>query len=180
MADHPISGLSSAVALTGTETMYAVQSAGDVSVTATQIKTWASASPTLVTPVVGVATGTSLAVTGALSSSGTAGIGYATGAGGTVTQITSRTTAVTLNKICGSITMFSAAGSATAATFTVNNSTVAATDTIDICTKSSTNLYNLLITAVGAGSFNVTFFTTGGTATDAPVLNFSVNKSVAA
>lgn len=112
------------------------------------------------------------------SSGATSGIGYATGAGGTVTQITSRTTGVTLNKICGQITMFSAAGSATAATFTVTNSAVAATDTIHLCQASGTNLYSFIVTSVSAGSFNVTFFTTGGTATDAPVINFAVIKGV--
>jgi len=109
-----------------------------------------------------------------------AGLGYGTGAGGTVTQATSRTTGVTLSKPTGAITMFSAAGSATAATFTVTNTLVAATDTIILNQKSGTNLYVLLVTAVAAGSFNVTFYTTGGTATDAPVINFSLIKGVTA
>lgn len=99
--------------------------------------------------------------------------------GGAVTQITSRTTAVTLNKTSGAVTMFSAAGSATAATFTVNNSQVVATDTILLNQASGTNLYNLHVTAVAAGSFNVTFYTTGGTATDAPVINFAIVKGAA-
>jgi hypothetical protein len=107
------------------------------------------------------------------------GIGYGTGAGGAVVQATSRTTGVTLNTLSGKITMFSAAGSATAATFTVTNSSVAATDTIQICQVSGSNLYIVSITAVAAGSFNVTFYTTGGTATDAPVFNYSVIKGSA-
>jgi hypothetical protein len=107
-----------------------------------------------------------------------AGLGYGTGAGGTVTQLTSRTTGVTLSKPTGAITMFSAAGSATAATFTVTNTLVAATDTIILNQKSGTNLYVFLVTAVAAGSFNITFYTTGGTATDAPVINFSIIKGV--
>lgn len=114
------------------------------------------------------------------SSGATAGIGYATGAGGAVTQITSRTTGVTLNTISGAITMFNAAGSTTAATFTVTNSAVAATDTITLNQKSGTNLYNFIVTAVAAGSFNITFYTTGGTSSDAPVINFNVIKGVAA
>ena len=108
------------------------------------------------------------------------GVGYGTGSGGTVTQVTSRTTGVTLNKTNGAITMFSAAGSMVAATFTVTNNTVAATDTIILNQKSGTNLYVLLVTAVAAGSFNVTFYTTGGVATDAPVINFSIIKAVTA
>lgn len=107
--------------------------------------------------------------------------GYATGAGGAVTQLTSRTTGVTLNKACGAITLFTAAGSATAASFTVTNSFVAATDCIVVSVKSSTtNKYNAFVTAVGAGSFEITFNTTGGTTSDAPVFNFAVIKAVAA
>ena len=136
--------------------------------------------PTLVTPNIGAATGTSLTATGAIVSTGTAGVGYATGAGGTVTQITSRTTGVTLNKTTGAITLFSAAGSTTAATFTVTNSTVAATDVIILNQKSGTDLYDLMVTAVAAGSFNITFRTTGGTTTETPVFNFAVIKAVAA
>lgn len=139
-----------------------------------------STSPTLVTPVIGAATGTSLAVTAAVTSSGTAGVGYATGAGGAVTQATSRTTGVTLDKTSGAITLFSAAGSATETTFTVTNSTVAATDVIILNQKSGTDLYDLMVTAVAAGSFNLTFRTTGGTTTETPVFNFAVIKGVAA
>jgi hypothetical protein len=115
-----------------------------------------------------------------LSSSATLGIGYATGAGGTVTQITSRTTGVTLNKVCGAITLVSAAGSATYQSFTVTNSTVAATDTIIVNQKSGTDKNIILVTAVGAGSFEITFATTGGTTSEQPVFNFSVIKAVAA
>jgi hypothetical protein len=137
-------------------------------------------SPTLVTPVIGAATGTSLTASGAVVSTGTAGVGYATGAGGTVTQGTNRTTGVTLNKTTGSITLFSAAGSATAASFTVTNSTVAATDVIILNQQSGTDLYDLAVTAVAAGSFRITFRTTGGTTTETPVFNFAVIKGVAA
>jgi hypothetical protein len=134
----------------------------------------------LTTPVIGAATGTSLAVTGAITSSGTAGVGYATGAGGTVTQATSRTTGVTLNKTTGAITLFSAAGTTVAATFTVTNSTVAATDVIILNQKSGADLYDLMVTAVATGSFNITFRTTGGSTTETPVFNFAVIKAVAA
>jgi len=149
-------------------------------VTSGNISACTSTSMVMVTPVIGAATGTSLAVTAAITSSGTAGVGYATGAGGTVTQLTSRTTGVTLNKTTGAITMFSAAGTTTAATFTVTNSTVAATDVIILNQKSGTDLYDLMVTAVAAGSFNLTFRTTGGTTTETPVFNFAVIKAVAA
>lgn len=144
------------------------------------VSTGTFTSPTLVTPAIGVATGTSLTATGVIASTGTAGVGYATGAGGTVTQGTSRTTGVTLDKRTGAITLFSAAGSGTAATFTVTNSTVAATDVIILNQKSGTDLYDLMVTAVAAGSFNITFRTTGGTTTEQPVFNFAVIKGVAA
>lgn len=139
-----------------------------------------STSMVLTTPVIGAATGTSLTASGTIVSVGTAGIGYGAGAGGTVTQATSRTTGVTLNKISGSITLVSAAGSATAATFAVTNSTVAATDVIILNQKSGTDLYDLMVTAVGTGSFNITFRTTGGTTTEQPVFNFAVIKAVTA
>lgn len=116
----------------------------------------------------------------ALKSTGTGGVGYGTGAGGTVTQATSRTTGVTLNKTVGAITLVSAAGSATPFSFTVTNSTVAATDVIVLNQKSGTDKYNLEITAVADGSFQITANTTGGTTTEQPVINFAVIKGVAA
>jgi hypothetical protein len=139
-----------------------------------------STSMTLTTPVIGAATGTSLTATGTIVSTGTAGVGYATGAGGSVTQGNSRTTGVTLNKTSGAITLYSAAGSATAATFTVTNSTVAATDLIILNQKSGTDLYDLMVTAVAAGSFNISFRTTGGATTEAPIFSFAVIKGVVA
>jgi hypothetical protein len=137
--------------------------------------------PTLVTPNIGAATGTSLAATGLIrSSSSSAGIGYATGAGSTVTQGTSRTTGVTIDAVSGAITLFSAAGSATPASFTVTNSAVAATDVIIVNQKSGTDKYIIAVTAVAAGSFQITSYTTGGTTTEQPVFNFAVIKAVAA
>lgn len=107
-------------------------------------------------------------------------LGYITGSGGAVTQASSRTTGVTLNKVCGAITLVSAAGSATPASFTVTNSLVATTDVIILNQKSGTDLLELHVTDVAAGSFQITFFTTGGTTTEQPVINFAVLKAVAA
>jgi hypothetical protein len=134
--------------------------------------------PTLVTPIIGAATGTSLAVTGSLRSSGTAGVGYSTGAGGVVIQGTSRTTGVTINKITGQITLFSAAGTTAATTFTVTNSTVATTDVIILNQHTGTDLYDLMVTKTTLGSFDITFRTTGGTTTEQPIFNFAVIKGV--
>ena len=149
-------------------------------VTSGNISACTSTNMALTTPAIGAATGTSLTATGTIVSTGTAGVGYAAGAGGTVVQITSRTTGVTLNKTTGSITLVSAAGSATAATFTVTNSTVAASDVIILNQKSGTDLYDLMVTAVATGSFNITFRTTGGATTETPVFNFAVIKGVTA
>lgn len=139
--------------------------------------------------------GTTLGVTGATTLSGTLGVsgaatfstakattqlGFDTGAGGSVTQATSRTTAVTLNKSCGSITLVSAAGSTTHQTFTVNNSIVAAEDVVHVCQRSGTDRYRIHVTKVAAGSFNVSFATITGTTTEQPVFNFVVIKAVTA
>jgi len=111
---------------------------------------------------------------------GSGGLGYATGSGGTVTQATSRTTGVTLNKTNGAIELVSAAGTTSWQTFTVTNSTVAATDTVIVSQKSGTDLNMIHVTAVAAGSFNISFATTGGTTTEQPVFNFAVIKAVTA
>lgn len=111
---------------------------------------------------------------------GAGGLGYTTGSGGTVTQGTSRTTGVTLNKTNGAITLFSAAGSTTFQSFTVTNSTVAATDVIHVVQKSGTDKYAIWVTAVAAGSFQITFATLSGTTTEQPVFNFAVLKAVTA
>jgi len=125
-------------------------------------------------------TGSVAATTSIRSSGGTSGIGYATGAGGTVTQNTSRTTPVTLDKVTGAITLTSAAGSASYQSFTVTNSAVAATDVVIVNQKSGTDKYITLVTNVAAGSFQITFATTGGTTTEQPVFNFAVIKAVTA
>lgn len=115
------------------------------------------------------------------SSSPSGGVGYATGAGGAVTQLTSRTTGVTLNTVTGAITLFSAAGQSAKQSFTVTNSTVAATDVIVLSQKSGTDLYDTLaVTNVAAGSFKITFANSSGTTTEQPVFNFAVIKGVAA
>ena len=109
---------------------------------------------------------------------GSGGLGYGTGSGGTVTQGTSRTTGVTLNKSNGAITLVSAAGSTTIARFTVTNSVVAATDTVVVSQKSGTDRYRIYVTAVAAGSFDISFATLSGTTTEQPVFNFAVIKAV--
>lgn len=125
-----------------------------------------------------------LAATGPVtSSSPSAGIGYATGAGGAVTQATSKSTGVTLNKVSGTITMNNAAlSSFNTAGFTLTNSTIAATDVVVVSIKSggSANSYVAKVGATAAGSCVIELFnTTGATLSEAVVLNFVVIKGVA-
>ena len=114
-----------------------------------------------------------------IGSSGSGSFGYPAGVGGVVTQITSRTTGVTLNKPSGAIILVSAAGTAAWQSFTVTNSMVGATDTIVVNQKSGTDKNMIHVTAVAAGSFQITFATTGGTTTEQPVFNFNVIKGAA-
>ena len=121
-------------------------------------------------------TATSVASTGA--------IGYATGAGGAVTQETSKATGVTLSKICGAITTHAAALAAAAeVSFTVTNTLVAATDVVVVCIKSgaTAEAYFVMVDAVAAGSFRISLGNvSAGTLSEAIVINFAVIKAVAA
>jgi len=119
------------------------------------------------------------------SSSVSAGIGYGTGAGGAVSQTTSRSTAVTLNNICGTITgMGSSLAAGASATFVVNNSSIALGDVVVLSVVSgpTTNTSVFSVSAVSAGSFSVKARNLHATVADtgAPVLNFVVIKAVSA
>lgn len=123
----------------------------------------------------------SLCTDGALrSKSATGGIGYAVGAGGTVTQLTSKATGVTLNKVCGQITMHNASLAAgTSVGFTVTNSAMGANDQV-IITHAAVGTYGGYTFAVapGAGSFNVYVRNnTAGALAEAIVLQFLIIKS---
>jgi hypothetical protein len=105
---------------------------------------------------------------------GTSLLGYGAGSGSSVTQATSRTTGVTINNPVGRITLVSAAGSPTFASFTVTNSTVGTSDLIVVNQRTGTDLYEIHVTAVSAGSFRLSFRTTGGTTTETPTFSFAV------
>ena len=126
--------------------------------------------------------GDTLATGSIRSNGGTSGIGYATGAGGTVTQITSKATGVTLNKACGTITMHNAAlAAATIVSFTLTNSAIASTDVVVIQHDSAGTLgaYTVSCNTMGAGSCNVTVRNaTAGSLSQAIVLRFAVIKAV--
>lgn len=115
---------------------------------------------------------------------GTAAFGYATGAGGTVTQATSKSTGVTLNKLCGRITMHAAALAAAAeVAFTLTNSFIAATDVVVVNVQSvgTVGAYFVEVGAVSAGSCSITLGNcSAGSLSQAVVLNFIVIKAAAA
>ena len=111
-----------------------------------------------------------------LVSSSSGKTGYTTGSGGTVTQLISRTTGVTINTPVGQINTFTAAGSTTATSFIVTNSSVGSSDIIVLNQSGATNLYILAVTQISAGSFRITFYTTGGTVSDTLTINFAVIK----
>lgn len=121
------------------------------------------------------------------SSSPTAGVGYATGAGGAVTQITSRATGVTLNTLSGAITTDSTSLAAEAsAVFVVTNSAVEIGDVVILSIRSGKIALNthVEVDAVAAGSFSIRVINgnvAAGTAeTGAIVINFAVIKAVGA
>lgn len=118
------------------------------------------------------------------STSATAGIGYGTGAGGTVTQATSKSTGATLNTVSGQITMNAAALAAAAeVSFTLTNSAVAATDVVmvSIASGATAGAYSVQCDAVAAGSCRISVGNRStGSLSEAIVLNFVVIKAVAA
>lgn len=109
--------------------------------------------------------------------------GYGTGAGGSVTQLTNKSTGVTLSKATGQITMNNAALAAAAeAVFTVTNSFVGINDVIivNIASVGTSGAYVVSVSAVAAGSFDITISNvSAGSLSEAVVLNFAVIKSVA-
>jgi hypothetical protein len=111
------------------------------------------------------------------------GIGYVTGAGvgGTVTQITNRSTGVTINKLSGQITGDATSLAANAfATFVVTNSLVGLNDTIALSVQSgpTANTSIFTVSAVAAGSFSIKISNISTTTADTgvPILNFNVIK----
>lgn len=104
------------------------------------------------------------------------------GTGGTVTQATSKSTGVTLNKQYGRITMNGAALAAAAeVAFTLTNSFIAATDIVIVNIQSvgTAGSYFVTVGAVAAGSCSITVGNaSAGSLSQAIVLNYAVIKSV--
>jgi hypothetical protein len=103
--------------------------------------------------------------------------------GGVVTQATNKATAVTLDKVCGTVTMNGAALAAgVEVSHTVNNATVKAGDVVVVSIKSgaTAGAYNAQVDAVADGSFRVSISNqSAGSLSEAIVYNFAVIKSVA-
>lgn len=125
---------------------------------------------------------TTLSASGSVKSSGaTAGVGYATGAGGTVTQATSKTTGVTLNKACGVITMHNAAlADKSQASFILTNSAIAAEDFLVLKHHATGILGSYdFYCRCASGSATITVRNvSGGSLSEAVQIGFAVIKGV--
>lgn len=112
---------------------------------------------------------------------GPAGLGYGTGAGGTVTQATSKSTAVTLNKPTGNVTTHNAALAAGASiSFTINNTLVALSDTVVlsfVATLASVQANYSMTHSIGTSTIVITLKNeSGGSLSEAVPINFCVVK----
>jgi hypothetical protein len=105
-------------------------------------------------------------------------IGYSAAAQGTVTQLTDKTTAVTLNKSAGRITMNNAAlAGNTAVSFTLNDSLLSANDTVIVCISggATTGAYTTYVTSLTTGSAILTLRNLTGTSySEAVIINFAI------
>jgi len=128
-----------------------------------------------------------LVIKGQIVSSGprtnAAGVGYADGAGASVTQLTNRTTAVTINALCGTITTNNTSLAAeAAASFTVTNNCVQVGDVVVIAQRSGAVgvMTDVVVIAIANGSFTLAVMNNNvasGTAeTGAIIINFAVIK----
>ena len=125
---------------------------------------------------------------GQVLSSGNAasgGVGYAAGAGASVTQLTNRTTGVTIHAPCGTITTNNTSLAAeAAASFTVTNSAVNIGDVVVISQRSGAVgvMTDVVVIAVAQGSFVIAVMNgnvAAGTAeTGAIIINFAVIRGV--
>lgn len=106
-------------------------------------------------------------------------LGYAAAAQGTVTQATSKSTAVTLDKSAGRITMNNASlATATNATFTLNNALISANDSVILTIsggQATPGSYNVFANSLATGSVSITLRNiSGGSLSEAVVINFAI------
>ena len=105
--------------------------------------------------------------------------GYTTAAQGTVTQATSKSTGVTLNKSAGQITMNNAALlGATAVSFTLTNSLISTNDLLilNVGSGATAVAYTVYTSSISAGSAVVTLrnMTAATSLSEAVVINFAL------
>ena len=108
-------------------------------------------------------------------------LGYAAAGQGTVTQLTDKSTGVTLNKSAGRITMNNAAlAGGAVASFTLTNSLISANDTIVVCvssvtTGSTAGAYTTYVSNMTTGSCVITLRNLSATSySEAVIINYSV------
>ena len=104
-------------------------------------------------------------------------LGYSTDAQGTVTQATSKSTGVTLDKSCGQITMNNAALAATTnVTFTLTNSLIGVKDVLVLNVYGGTSgAYNVWVSGLAVGSATITVRNiTGGSLSEAITINYAI------
>jgi hypothetical protein len=104
-------------------------------------------------------------------------IGYSAAAQGSVTQATSKSTGVTLNKSAGRITMNGAELAAnTAVSFTMSNSLISGNDTIivNVSGGGTAGAYTTYISSMSTGSAVITLRNlTGSALSEAVIINFA-------
>jgi predicted ThiF/HesA family dinucleotide-utilizing enzyme len=106
-------------------------------------------------------------------------IGYSASAQGTVTQATSKSTGVTLNKSAGQITMNNAAlAAATNVAFTLTNSLISANDVLIVNVAggaATAGTYNVFTSALAAGSATIVLRNiSAGSLSEAVVINYAI------
>ena len=106
-------------------------------------------------------------------------LGYTAAAQGTVTQATDKSTAVTLNKSAGRITLNAAAlGATTNVSFTLNNSLISTNDVLIVTLAggiATAATYNCWVNSLSAGSASITLRNiSAGSLSEAVVINFAL------
>ncbi|CAB4151545.1 hypothetical protein UFOVP586_24 [uncultured Caudovirales phage] len=105
-------------------------------------------------------------------------IGYSTAAQGAVTQATSKSTGVTLNRSMGKITMNGAAlGAGVTVLFTLTNSKISANDVliVNLGSAGTSGAYWPYVANVGAGTAVIGLYNnTAGSLSEAVVVNFAI------
>jgi hypothetical protein len=108
-------------------------------------------------------------------------IGYSAGAQGAVTQLTSKSTGVTLNKSAGRITMSGVELAAnTAVSFTLTNSTISTNDAIivNVSGGGTAGAYTTYISSMTSGSAVVTLRNlTASALSEAVIINYAIIHS---